>query len=62
MGEYARTHEMIASLKAEKAKKLKHIARLEAKIERLRGDISEINLEIGECEGYLLELDWLDNH
>ena len=55
MGEYERTHKLIAKLKAERERLLKEI---EERQERLE----EIRLEIGECEGYLLELDWIDNH
>ena len=33
---------------------------LEKKINELQGKIIDIDIEIGECEGYLTELDYID--
>lgn len=54
MGEYARTRQKIAELKEEQKAIIQEMQNL---AERLQ----EIKIEIGECEGYLLELDGMDN-
>lgn len=55
MGEYQKTRDQIATLKAERDRILKEIQERQERLE-------EIRVEIGECEGYLLELEWIDNH
>ena len=55
MGEYARVNKLIAALKKERQKIQQEI---DERLERLE----EIRQEIGEAEGYLAELDWIDNH
>jgi len=55
MGEYARINKLIAALEKERQKIQQEI---DERLERLE----EIRVEIGECEGYLAELEWIDNH
>ena len=61
MGEYNKTYSRISDLKKRKKAKLKQIEKLEKWIAHIKDQISDINQEIGECEGYLLELDYIDN-
>lgn len=53
LGERDRTKELI-KLKKEMKKEL------EKKISKLMEEIIDIDVEIGECEGYLRELDYID--
>lgn len=61
MGEYNKTYSRINDLKKRKKAKYKQIKKLENWIERIRAEIGEINQEIGECEGYIKELNYIDN-
>ena len=53
MGEYDRTYQRINELENEKHN-------IQAQIDALRERLYEINVEIGECEGYLAELRYID--
>lgn len=53
MGEYERTYKAIADLEREKKAILEEI-------ERLRERLWEVDVEIGECTGYLAELNSID--
>ena len=53
MGEYERTYKAIADLEKEKKAILEEI-------ERLRERLWEVDVEIGECTGYLAELNSID--
>lgn len=61
MGEYSKTYSQINDLKRRKKAKYKQIEKLEKWINRIRAEIGEINQEIGECEGYICELNYIDN-
>jgi prefoldin subunit 5 len=53
MGEYEKTYNRIIELKESKKIKL-------AQIEKIQDEIEEINHAIGECNGYINELEYLD--
>ena len=53
MGEYDRTYQRINELENEKHN-------IQAQIDALGERLYEINVEIGECEGYLAELRYID--
>lgn len=53
LNERERTRELIRVKKEIKKE-------LEKKINELQEEISDIDVEIGECEGYLRELDYID--
>ena len=53
MGEYERTYKMIAELK-ERKKAIKEA------IETLYDELHDVEVSIGECEGYLAELRYID--
>lgn len=61
MGEYSKTYSRINELKKRKKEKYKQIEKLEKWICCIRQEIGEINQEIGECEGYIKELNYIDN-
>ena len=54
MGEYSKTYQRLEELRAKKKA-------IEEQIESLREDLEEVKSEIADCEGYLLELDYIDN-
>ena len=53
MGEYNRTYKMIAELKERKIELIE-------RINELHEELYSIDIEIGECEGYLAELRYID--
>lgn len=53
MGEYQKTYNRIKELKESKKIKLEQI-------EKIQDEIDEINHAIGECNGYINELEYLD--
>lgn len=53
MGNYERTYQRIAELKQRKKE-------LQDKIEALMEELYNIEIGIGECEGYLAELRYID--
>ena len=54
MGEYSKTYQRLAELRAKKKA-------IEEQIETLREELEEVKGEIADNEGYLLELDFIDN-
>ena len=54
-GEYEKTYKRIEELN-------KRRAEIKSEIERLQIRLYELDVEVGECYGYLKELDWIDNH
>ena len=54
MGEYAKTYGRINALKIKRYE-------LQEQIEKLQEEIASINEEIGDLEGYLKELNYIDN-
>jgi len=53
MGEYQKTYNRIKELKESKKIKLEQI-------EKIQDEIEEINHAIGECNGYINELEYID--
>ena len=53
MGEYERTYNMMAELKKRKQE-------IVEAIETLYEELHDVNVEIGECEGYIRELQYID--
>ena len=62
MGEYQKTYDAIKRYKDDIKKRREDIAKLQKQIDEIEDEIYWIELSIKECEGYLLELDWIDNH
>ena len=60
MGEYSRTYKMIDELEKRKAVINARIKALYEQIDEYTEQLHEINVAIGECEGYLAELRSID--
>lgn len=60
MGEYNRTYKMISDLEKQKAVINARIKALYEQIDQYVEQLHEINVAIGECEGYLAELRYID--
>ena len=60
MGEYERVYNIIESLEQEKRFIKVRIQELQEKIAAYEERLHEVNVEIGECEGYLDELRSID--
>lgn len=60
MGEYERVYNIIESLEQEKRFIKVRIQELQEKIAAYEERLYEVNVEIGECEGYLDELRSID--
>jgi prefoldin subunit 5 len=54
MGEYAKTYQRLKELRAKKKA-------IEEQIEARQEKLAEVKEEIADLEGYLLELDFIDN-